>query len=69
MGFDRGSAYDLTIINLSCQGRSISYVKFTSFGNPMGTCGSLTKGICEETKDALSILLKVLSFCILYLHH
>lgn len=61
-----GSAYEHKTMELSCQGRSISQIKFASFGNPMGTCGSFKKGTCEGSKDALSILQKVLIFFILF---
>ncbi|KAL8119871.1 hypothetical protein AgCh_017114 [Apium graveolens] len=53
-----GSAYEHKTMELSCQGRSISQIKFASFGNPTGTCGSFTKGTCEGSKDAISILQK-----------
>ncbi|CAK7336546.1 unnamed protein product [Dovyalis caffra] len=45
-------------IELSCQGRPISEIKFASFGNPEGSCGSFQKGYCEEANDALSIVQK-----------
>jgi hypothetical protein len=47
-------------IELSCQGRPISAIKFASFGNPLGTCGSFSKGTCEASNDALSIVQKVI---------
>ncbi|XP_011000544.1 PREDICTED: beta-galactosidase 15-like [Populus euphratica] len=45
-------------IELSCQGRPISAIKFASFGNPLGTCGSFSKGTCEASNDAFSIIQK-----------
>ncbi|KAJ6341052.1 hypothetical protein OIU78_009264 [Salix suchowensis] len=45
-------------IELSCQGRQISAVKFASFGNPQGSCGSFVKGYCEGSKDASSVVEK-----------
>ncbi|GMY36491.1 beta-galactosidase 15-like [Fagus crenata] len=49
------NAYERNTLELSCQGRPISSIKFASFGNPHGTCGSFHKGSCEA-KDALSII-------------
>jgi hypothetical protein len=53
------SAEENRKIELSCQGRPISAVKFASFGNPQGACGSFVKGFCEGSKDALSVVEKV----------
>ncbi|KAI3443528.1 hypothetical protein Pfo_000193 [Paulownia fortunei] len=50
-----GSAYENKNMELSCQGRTISAIKFASFGDPQGTCGSFQKGSCESKNDALSI--------------
>ncbi|KAL9370086.1 hypothetical protein Peur_041285 [Populus x canadensis] len=52
------SAEENRKIELSCQGRPISAVKFASFGNPQGSCGSFVKGYCEGSKDALSVVEK-----------
>lgn len=52
------SAEENRKIELSCQGRPISAVKFASFGNPQGSCGSFVKGFCEGSKDALSVVEK-----------
>ncbi|XP_054819914.1 beta-galactosidase 15-like [Prosopis cineraria] len=53
-----GNAYENHSLELSCQSRSISAIKFASFGNPQGTCGSFYKGTCESNNDALSIIEK-----------
>ncbi|KAK7265465.1 hypothetical protein RJT34_33085 [Clitoria ternatea] len=51
-----GNAYENKTLELSCNGRPISGVKFASFGNPQGVCGAFTKGSCESKNDALSIV-------------
>ncbi|XP_027331397.1 beta-galactosidase 7-like [Abrus precatorius] len=51
-----GHAYENKTLELSCQGRPISAIKFASFGNPQGVCGAFTKGTCESQNDALSIV-------------
>lgn len=56
-----GNAYEKNTLKLSCQGRSISAIKFASFGAPEGSCGSFKKGVCEGSKDAVSMLEKVKS--------
>ncbi|KAJ7979214.1 Beta-galactosidase [Quillaja saponaria] len=53
-----GNALEKKSLELSCQGHPISAIKFASFGNPEGTCGSFQKGTCEGINDALSILEK-----------
>lgn len=59
-------------LELACQGRPISAIKFASFGNPKGTCGSFEKGTCDG-ENALSIIQKVraleLFFCCKYEFH
>ncbi|XP_038688653.1 beta-galactosidase 7-like [Tripterygium wilfordii] len=50
-----GNAYENKTLELSCQNRPISGIKFASFGNPQGVCGSFVKGDCEGSNDALSI--------------
>ncbi|KAK3226688.1 hypothetical protein Dsin_006550 [Dipteronia sinensis] len=41
-------AYDNNNLQLSCQGgRVFTDIRFASFGNPEGTCGSFKKGTCE----------------------
>ncbi|CAA7061217.1 unnamed protein product, partial [Microthlaspi erraticum] len=44
------------VLELSCNGKPISAIKFASFGNPGGKCGSFEKGTCEASKDAADIL-------------
>ncbi|KAL3825641.1 hypothetical protein ACJIZ3_021670 [Penstemon smallii] len=51
-----GSAYENRDMELSCYGRVISDIKFASFGDSQGTCGSFEKGSCEATNDALSVI-------------
>lgn len=51
-----GNVQEKNTLELSCQGRPISAIKFASFGTPEGTCGSFEKGLCESSKDALSVL-------------
>ncbi|EEF46239.1 beta-galactosidase 15 [Ricinus communis] len=46
------------VVEISCNGQSISAVQFASFGDPQGTCGSSVKGSCEGTEDALLIVQK-----------
>ncbi|XP_039686051.1 beta-galactosidase 7 [Medicago truncatula] len=52
------NAYENKTLELSCHGRSISDIKFASFGNPQGTCGAFTKGSCESNNEALSLVQK-----------
>ncbi|KAK3226689.1 hypothetical protein Dsin_006551 [Dipteronia sinensis] len=41
-------AYDNNNLQLSCQGgRVFTDIRFASFGDPGGTCGSFKRGICE----------------------
>ncbi|CAK9171385.1 unnamed protein product [Ilex paraguariensis] len=51
-----GNAYENKEIELSCEGRPISAIRFASFGDPQGRCGSFEKGSCEGNNDALAIL-------------
>lgn len=53
-----GNAYEGNTLELSCQGRPISAVKFANFGEPAGSCGAFHKGTCESKTDALPILQK-----------
>lgn len=53
-----GSAYENKTMNLSCEGRPISAIKFASFGEVSGVCGDFEKGSCESS-DALSVIQKV----------
>lgn len=51
-----GNAYENNIMEISCQGRPISDIKFVGFGNPQGVCGSFQKGSCDANNDPLSIV-------------
>ncbi|KAI9114113.1 hypothetical protein K1719_014763 [Acacia pycnantha] len=53
-----GTTYENHTLELSCQSRPISAIKFASFGDPQGTCGSFYKGTCESSNNALSIIEK-----------
>ncbi|XP_059634689.1 beta-galactosidase 15-like [Cornus florida] len=53
-----GNAYENNHMELSCHGRPISAIKFASFGDVQGTCGSLQKGTCQANNDASSIVQK-----------
>lgn len=53
-----GNAYEDKMMNISCQGRPISAIKFANFGDTQGTCGSFEKGSCESNSDVLSIIQK-----------
>ncbi|XP_074317084.1 beta-galactosidase 15-like isoform X2 [Silene latifolia] len=50
--------YEGNSLNLSCNGKPISEVKFASYGDPQGVCDSFGKGSCEGTNDAHAILTK-----------
>lgn len=54
-----GNAYENKTLELSCQSRPISAIKFASFGDPKGVCGAFIKASCESKKNALSIVQKV----------
>ena len=65
-----GNAYESNnTLELSCNERPISSIKFASFGTPQGTCGSFQKGSCESTRDTLSILQNVCKFLDVYLYY
>ncbi|KAK3034526.1 hypothetical protein RJ639_032515 [Escallonia herrerae] len=52
-----GNAYENKTMELSCEGRLISDIKFASYGDaPEGTCGSFATGSCQGKNDALSIV-------------
>lgn len=53
-----GNAYEGNDMELSCQGREISEIKFASFGEVGGACGSFEKGSCEASKDVFYIVQK-----------
>ncbi|XP_048590886.1 beta-galactosidase 15-like [Brassica napus] len=50
------NVYEKNVIELSCDRKPISAIKFASFGNPDGNCGSFEKGTCEEINNAVDIL-------------
>ncbi|KAL5705204.1 Beta-galactosidase 7 [Ranunculus cassubicifolius] len=49
------NAYEGNTVELSCQGRTISDVKFASFGNPEGSSGTFAKGSCESANSLSAI--------------
>ncbi|KAL0558579.1 hypothetical protein IC582_003156 [Cucumis melo] len=51
-----GHAYEKKSLELSCQGKEISGIKFASFGDPTGSCGNFSKGSCEGKNDAMKIV-------------
>ncbi|XP_073066891.1 LOW QUALITY PROTEIN: beta-galactosidase 15-like [Primulina eburnea] len=53
-----GAAYEHHDMELSCRGRSIREIKFASFGDVGGSCGSSRRGTCTSQKDALPIVQK-----------
>ncbi|KAL2897721.1 Beta-galactosidase 7 [Bienertia sinuspersici] len=53
------NAYEGNTLELTCDGRPISAVKFASFGDPLGVCGAFKKGFCEGANNAQDILTKV----------
>ena len=50
------NVYEKNVLELSCNGKPISAIKFASFGNPGGDCGSFEKGTCEASNNAAAIL-------------
>ncbi|XP_033132309.1 beta-galactosidase 15-like [Brassica rapa] len=50
------NVYENKIIELSCDRKPISAIKFASFGNPHGNCGSFEKGTCESSNNTVDIL-------------
>ncbi|KAL0806057.1 hypothetical protein Bca101_098549 [Brassica carinata] len=50
------NVYEKNIIELSCDRKPISAIKFASFGNPDGNCGSFVKGTCESSNNTVDIL-------------
>ncbi|KAG8380475.1 hypothetical protein BUALT_Bualt06G0019200 [Buddleja alternifolia] len=51
-----GNAYENNTMEISCDGKTISEIKFASFGDVHGICGSFEKGTCEAKNDTLSII-------------
>ncbi|XVF88935.1 hypothetical protein PTKIN_Ptkin19aG0091000 [Pterospermum kingtungense] len=52
------NAYEGKEAELSCNNRTISGVKFASFGNPQGVCGSFKQSNCVSKVDLVSLLEK-----------
>ncbi|KAG2324787.1 hypothetical protein Bca52824_007515 [Brassica carinata] len=50
------NVYEKNLIELSCDRKPISAIKFASFGNPDGSCGSFGKGTCESSNNTVDIL-------------
>lgn len=54
-----GSNKSISTVNLKCpENTHISTVKFASFGNPTGSCGSYAKGDCHDP-NSISVVEKV----------
>ncbi|KAI3802823.1 hypothetical protein L1987_30966 [Smallanthus sonchifolius] len=54
-----GNVYENKTMEISCsQGRTISDIRFASYGDVRGTCGSFQKGNCHEKNNALAIIKK-----------
>ncbi|KAA8516637.1 hypothetical protein F0562_016857 [Nyssa sinensis] len=52
------NTYEGNILELSCQGgKVISDIKFASFGDPQGACGSFERGTCESP-NSLAVVKK-----------
>uniref|UniRef100_A0A7N0VCA4 beta-galactosidase n=1 Tax=Kalanchoe fedtschenkoi TaxID=63787 RepID=A0A7N0VCA4_KALFE len=51
-----GSAYENRTLELSCNDKPISGIKYAGYGDPQGTCGAFEDGACKGEKDALSII-------------
>ncbi|KAL7224940.1 hypothetical protein ACSBR1_026261 [Camellia fascicularis] len=51
-----GNAYEKNNMELSCEGRPISDIRFASFGDVKGTCGSFKKGSCEGGNNPIDLL-------------
>ncbi|KAJ4885015.1 beta-galactosidase 15 [Raphanus sativus] len=50
------NVYENNVIELSCDRKPISAIKFASFGNPDGSCGSFEKGTCESSNNTIDII-------------
>lgn len=55
-----GSAYQNRLLELSCQGLPITQIRFASFGNANGTCGSFRQGSCQGKNNAIPFIQKVI---------
>uniref|UniRef100_A0A7N0VC10 beta-galactosidase n=1 Tax=Kalanchoe fedtschenkoi TaxID=63787 RepID=A0A7N0VC10_KALFE len=56
VGIACGSAYENKTLELSCNVKPISGIKYAGYGDPQGTCGAFEDGACKGKKDALSII-------------
>lgn len=54
-----GNAYENKTMEISCPGGSISSIRFASFGDVRGNCGSFSKGTCQVQTDVLLVVEKV----------
>lgn len=66
-----GSAYENNRMELSCEGKPISDIKFASFGDVKGrSCPSHRKGSCEAQNNNTLSIVKNVSFvgliCVIY---
>ncbi|CAH9137509.1 unnamed protein product [Cuscuta epithymum] len=50
------NAYENKVMELSCQGRSISAIRYAHYGETKGPCENFQKGSCAGSKDALDII-------------
>lgn len=58
VGMACGSAYENKTMELSCNGRPISAIRFANFGETEGSCGSFGKGSCSSEQDVVSVVEK-----------
>src|SRR5438094_5825627 len=51
-----GTANENEWLNLSCPaGRTISSIKFASYGTPAGSCGAYTVGACDAASSSQTV--------------
>ncbi|XP_009790181.1 beta-galactosidase 15-like [Nicotiana sylvestris] len=53
-----GSAYENKTMELSCNGKAITAIRYANFGETEGICGSFDKGSCSSENNAVSIIEK-----------
>ncbi|OIT28080.1 beta-galactosidase 15 [Nicotiana attenuata] len=53
-----GSAYENKTMELSCNGKPITSIRYANFGETEGICGSFDKGSCSSENNAVSIIEK-----------
>lgn len=58
MGRACGHGYENKTMELTCEGRPITEIKYASFGDPKGECGAYEKGSCEAKRDVLPLIEK-----------